>query len=778
MGPDAEDDFGLSSGDDAELLELAEVAEISASQQNQSNGNANGGRKHVRSTSSQGDIRPAKVLKQDGKASPQEALDVALNILNTRFKLPKFRLKQELAITRVLTGGSAVVVFPTGGGKSLCYQVPGVAFKPLDRIRGDRQGHAEGGITLVVSPLLALMKDQVDALKRLGVRAAALDSTKTRDEYLATVDQMREGTLDLLYCAPERLNNEGFVASMANVKGGVRLLAVDEAHCISEWGHAFRPDYLKVARFAKEIQAERVLCLTATATPKVAADVCKAFDIPMEGLFKTPTYRPNLKLQARSFLTKEESYPELIRFLNGHMGPTIIYVTLQKHAEALSERLRKSGIKSRHFHAGMQKEEKESCQDEFMRSKNLVICATIAFGMGIDKADIRNVIHYDIPRSLEGYSQEIGRAGRDGLQSHCMLYMCAEDFHLRESFARGDLPSKSSVTGLLQEIFDSKPLNGSIETSLFQQSKDYDIKQTVLKNIFAQLELRFGLLRETTPRYTTYQYKQIKPTFFDKSPVAEDIRNASKQAKVWTSVDVDLAARNARVGRVEIISKLTSWDERGLIALDAKGVQNVYRVLKPLPTSSKEQQTIIDALYKELEVREQHDLARMDEVSDLITGRQCFARTLAQHFGDSLPDEKTECGSCTWCETHQPVEMKKPPTVPWNSKAFLAVLNRVPERDDPRYLARVAFGISSPRVTQAKLAKDPVFGSMEDHQFTVGPIAFSLRCALLTSYQGTAQGFHQGLQELIRAWSDCKEASCEASASKEEVFRPIFQRVF
>jgi len=716
------DDFGLSSGDEADLLELAETAEITASQQSQSNGDVSGGRKHGRSTSSQGELPPAKAAKYEETASPQDALDVALNILNTRFKLPKFRLKQELAITRVLTGGSAVVVFPTGGGKSLCYQVPGVAFKPLDRITGNGRGQAEGGITLVVSPLLALMKDQVDALKRLGVRAAALDSTKTREQYLATIDQMREGTLDLLYCAPERLNNEGFVASMANVKGGVRLLAVDEAHCISEWGHAFRPDYLKVARFAKEIKAERVLCLTATATPKVAADVCKAFDIPNEGLFKTPTHRPNLKLLARSFLTKEESYPELIKFLNQHMGPTIIYVTLQKHAESLSERLRKSGIKSRHFHAGMQKEEKERYQDEFMKSENLVICATIAFGMGIDKADIRNVIHYDIPRSLEGYSQEIGRAGRDGQQSYCMLYMCAEDFHLRESFARGDLPSKSSVTGLLQEVFDSKPAHGSIETSLFQQSKDYDIKQTVLKNIYAQLELRFGLLRETTPRYTTYQYKPITPTFFDKSRAAEEIRNASKKAKIWTSVDVNLAARNAKVGRVEIISKLTSWDERGIIALDAKGVQNVYRVLQPLPTSAKEQQSIIDSLYKELEVREQQDLARMEEVSDLIIGRECFSLTLAKHFGDTLPDGKTECGTCSWCESHQPVEMKMPPQVPWNSDAFFAVLKKVPERDDPRYLARIAFGIYSPRVSQAKLAKDQVFGSMEDHQFSVSLI--------------------------------------------------------
>jgi RecQ family ATP-dependent DNA helicase len=328
------------------------------------------------------------------------------------------------------------------------------------------------------------MKDQVDALKRLGIRAEAMDSTKTREQYLATVDAMREGKLDILYCAPERLNNEGFVASMASVKGGVRILAVDEAHCISEWGHAFRPDYLKVSRFAKEIQAERVVCLTATATPKVAEDICKAFDIPPSAVYRTPTYRDNLKLYARSFMTKNESYPELLSFLKAHPGPTIIYVTLQKHAENLAERLKGSKVRSRHYHAGMPKEEKASCQDEFMASKDMVICATIAFGMGIDKANIRNVVHYDFPSSLEGYSQEIGRAGRDGKESFCMLFLCAEDFHLRESFARGDLPSKQSVRSLIQDVFNKK-VSGEgkgmkIEMGLRQVSTDHDIKVSSL----------------------------------------------------------------------------------------------------------------------------------------------------------------------------------------------------------------------------------------------------------------------------------------------------------
>lgn len=462
----AEDDFELDSADEAELLDLATSLE-----------------KPVVATIptvtkrkiEDDDISSAK--RRCSEDALSTALDIANDVLDKRFGLQHFRLKQAAAISRLLIGESSVVVFPTGGGKSLCYQVPTLAFKKMDRLQGIRQGSAEAGITLVVSPLIALMKDQVDALERRGISAAQLDSSKTKDEYLQTVESMRNGTLDILYCAPERLNNEGFVANMAHVRGGVRLLAVDEAHCISEWGHAFRPDYLKVARFAKEIQAERVVCLTATATPKVAEDVRKAFDIPEDGLFRTTTYRPNLRLLAEPFRTKRESYPKLIAFLKAHPGPTIVYVTLQKHTEELAEQLRSRGFKARNFHAGMTTQEKGLVQDMFMASSDLIIVATIAFGMGIDKANIRNVVHYDIPRSLEGYSQEIGRAGRDGELSHCVLYLCAEDLHLRESFARGDLPSMQSVTALLQSIFSTKSTDtGCIESSSFQQSKDYDIK--------------------------------------------------------------------------------------------------------------------------------------------------------------------------------------------------------------------------------------------------------------------------------------------------------------
>lgn len=267
-----------------------------------------------------------------------------------------------------------------------------------------------------------------------------------------------------------------------------------------------------------------------------------------------------------------------------------------------------------------------------------------------------------------------------------------------------------------------------------------------MKNIFAQLELRFGLIRETTPKYTQYQYKELSLPA-DNTPAGESIRKASKKAKTWTHIDVDAASRVKNVPRGTIIAKLNDWNERGYIQLDAKGVENVYLVLKTLPASVQERNALADSVYKELEIREQQDLARMDQVTDLITGKQCFALSLAKHFGDELPEKKQACGHCTWCETQQPVELKKPPQVPWDSKAFFKVLQAIPERDDPRFLARVAFGIGSPRVTSAKLGKSQVFGSMEDCSFVVCLMIPMLCTQMLTCSQTLYNAFAKACDE-------------------------------
>lgn len=581
------------------------------------------------------------------------------------------------------------------------------------------------------------MKDQVDALVRRGIAAATFDSSKTREEYIQTCEALRKGKLKLLYVAPERLNNEGFVEQMKYVRGGIRLLAVDEAHCISEWGHSFRPDYLKIARFAEEIQAERVVCLTATATPRVAKDICHAFNIKDSGLFRTSTYRPNLRLLAESGDRKVNMLPKLKDFLHNHKGSTIIYVTLQRQTEDLAQILVEAGFKAKAFHAGMQTEAKTKLQDEFMRSDDMIMVATIAFGMGIDKGAIRNVIHFSVPQSLESYSQEIGRSGRDGGTSNCFFFVCGEDLHFRELFARGDLPSLASIRGLLNDIFDSKtiklPVGSEIHSSHYSQTKEFDIRPTVLGGIYAQLELTHGLIRATTPLYQKYSYvaedkKYRAKITSDQSPAAIAIAACGEKKSKFHHIDVNTAADRYNIGRNEIIAKLGEWNSEGILDLKSSQVLNVYKVTKPLPKTASEIEKLAKAVHTTLETREQQDLERTDKILQLVTGKACFSKQLAEHFGDELPDGKEECGHCQWCLTHRPVEIQLPPPVPFNETAFREILSTIPDRDDPRFLARVAFGISTPRVSAKKLGRSPIFGSMEDHEFAVLLRAFEKEC--------------------------------------------------
>ncbi|KAI0405162.1 ATP-dependent DNA helicase recQ [Xylaria palmicola] len=669
---------------------------------------------------------PSKAAKRD---DPYRAL--ARSILKRDFGYDDFRHEQAAAIRSILQGSNALVIFPTGAGKSLCYQIPAIAFPELDAAgltqRQSKTAAIGSGITIVVSPLIALMKDQVDALQRRGIPAACLDSTKTYEEQKEINSSMREGRLRILYCAPERLNNEGFVESMKYVPGGIRLVAVDEAHCISEWGHSFRPDYLKVARFVDEIKAERVICLTATATPPVADDICKAFDIAQSNMFRTSPYRPNLQLHATAVKKDDDKLPLLLKFLETHDGPTLVYVTIQRQAEDLANLLSKRGHNTAAFHAGLPTDRKIETQNAFMAGDVRIVVATIAFGMGIDKADIRNIVHFDVSSTIEEYSQQVGRAGRDGKPSFCVTYLCRDDFWLRENFVRGDLPSRQSLQGLLVDLFINQTTvmqpDGSevIHLNQLALGKEHDVRPNALGIILATIELRFGLIRAITPEYSSYQF-EAGPGYTsriaqDKSPEARAIAAHSEKKIKLYRIDVNVAARAAGLIRVNLVRKLNEFNDKGLIKLKASGVVNRYKVLKELPTTPKAVGAITDHLHAEMESREADAMKRFQAVCDLLTGGRCFARAITEYFGMELPDGKAECGHCTPCLTGRPAVLPPKPSPPVNLPAIRAILAACDVRDDPRFLARVAFGIKSPRVSQLKLDKSDVFGSLEDHDF-------------------------------------------------------------
>ncbi len=270
-------------------------------------------------------------------------------------------------IAHLLAGRSALAVFPTGSGKSLCYQLPALLLN---------------GLTVVVSPLIALMKDQVDFLLARGIAAARLDSSVSREAFEEIQQGLRDRRLKLLFVAPERFSNERFLSRLKSL--AIDLLVIDEAHCISEWGHNFRPDYLKLARYARELKVGRVLTLTATATPAVAQDICREFAISPEAHVHTGFYRPNLFLRVTACPPRDRIGLLIERLRARPVGPTIVYVTLQKTAESVAAALAASGFAAEAYHAGMEAETREAVQNRFMAADNTIVVATIAFGMGID----------------------------------------------------------------------------------------------------------------------------------------------------------------------------------------------------------------------------------------------------------------------------------------------------------------------------------------------------------------------------------------------------------
>jgi len=346
--------------------------------------------------------------------------------------------------------------------------------------------------------------------------------------------------------------------------------------------------------------------------------------------------------------------------------------------------------------------------------------------MGIDKADIRNVVHWDLANSVEEYSQQIGRAGRDGKPSNCIFYLAPSAFYLRQVFARGDVPSRNSIKSLIADIAlhaRGLPVGGIISVSQYMQGRDFDFRPSPLSVIYATLELSFGLIRAITPEYSTYKYEATAAYYHaqqDNSREAKAIFSSAKKKAKFYDIDVLAAAREAGLDRLDIVKKLNEFNERGSIKLQTAGVKNRYVLLKQFPQQAKEIDDIVDKLYANQLSKEKDALQRGRAVMDLITGSKCFARGLAEHFGMGLPDGKTKCGHCTYCLTGYPVQgPPKPKMGAVTAGTIQGVLKATSVRDDPRFLARVAYGISSPRVTALRLGGHNAFRSLAHYDFDV-----------------------------------------------------------
>ncbi len=628
--------------------------------------------------------------------------------LHEIFSFQQFLPGQKEVIERLVTGKSALALFPTGQGKSLCYQLTALHLP---------------GLTLVVSPLMALMKDQVDFLQEKNINASRLDSSLSLQEYNRVRSDITSGRLKLLYVAPERFANERFLADLTRTT--ISMIVIDEAHCISEWGHNFRPDYLKLSWFTTTLKIPVSLCLTATATPRVAKDICNSFSIGTDNFIHTGFYRENLTLRFSPSSNPQEKLTQ--RLTQRQPGATIVYVTLQATAEEVAENLAEQGYDARPYHAGLHNEVRKDVQEWFMASDQAIVVATIAFGMGIDKPDIRYVYHYNLPKSLENYTQEIGRAGRDGQQAICELLGNSRDLIVLENFSYGDTPDSQAIHNLTKMIL-GQPDHFSV--SISELSHRYDMRPLVINTLLTYLELEKVLI-STGPFYSIYKFipntsSQEIFARFDNERVAflQDIFSSAQKAKKWFSLDLDEVMEKTASSRKRIISALTYLEEIGDIELQASGRRKGYKKLhQPVATEEKD---LTVRLQNKFRTREKHDIKRLASVVNLIGHADCQTGFLLEYFGEQLSNI---CGHCEIClsgeskkhrfQAQKPTSLKLVESTLEMIDDFQAEIKEHSALNTTRQLARFFCGLTSPKMSRAGLRRHSAFGILADQPFAL-----------------------------------------------------------
>ncbi|MDM5128604.1 RecQ family ATP-dependent DNA helicase [Aeromonas salmonicida] len=622
------------------------------------------------------------------------------SLLTRHFGFDQLRPGQEAVINRLLAGQSAAAIFPTGSGKSLCYQLPALALPHL---------------TLVISPLIALMHDQLAFLHSKGIAAATLDSSQMPEESRRVMQQASDGQLKILMISVERLKNERFRRFIHQVP--LSMLVVDEAHCISEWGHNFRPDYLKLPAYRRELKIPQVLLLTATATPAVMADMQAKFDIEDEGLVVTGFYRANLDLAVVPLPAEARDDWLQAEIRREPTAPTIVYVTLQHTAQHCADLLQRAGIRASAYHAGLDSTLRSQIQHDFMAGKVDCIVATIAFGMGIDKADIRRVIHYDLPKSIENYSQEIGRASRDGHPSRCIVLANRAQLPVLENFVYGDTPDRAAIVMLLEILSQS---GSEWEFGLLRLSNDTNIRQLPLKTLLVYLEMA-GIIMPAYSYFAEYRFKfvldkaEILTRFNpDRRQFLEQLFACAPQARSWCTMDFDALWQGYQGERHRAAAALDYLQQQGWIELESKQMTDVYRVLR----QDVDINALADELYVLFEKKELSELARLQALLAFFTSSHCLSQELARYFADEQAPSK--CGHCSVCRGEVAVLPPLPTlTLPNENglRAWCDPLIALCHTSHPRILTRFLCGIATPLTTRVKAKSLAGFGQLAAHPF-------------------------------------------------------------
>lgn len=619
--------------------------------------------------------------------------------LLSTFGFQAYRQGQQQTIEQLIAGQSTLAIFPTGSGKSLCYQLTALHLPNL---------------TLVVSPLLALMKDQLTFLQSKGIPAASLDSSLTYDEIQSVMRNVREGRIKILMVSVERFKNERFRHFISAVP--ISMLVVDEAHCISEWGHNFRPDYLKLPRYRQQLNIERVLLLTATATKKVKLDMAEKFAIHPTCIVQTGFYRENLDLAILPIVSQQKD-TALLHTVQQQQGAGIVYVTLQHTAEIVATNLRQAGMSAAAYHAGFDSDKRQQIQNDFMAGRIQIVVATIAFGMGIDKSDIRFVIHYDLPKSIENYSQEIGRAGRDGQPSYCTTLANLDGMNTVKNFVYGDTPEYSNIETLLHNI-DTNTNNGQWEMQTLGLSKLCNIRELPLKTLLVQLEI-LGAIEPAYSYYAEYRFKLLADQTtlmeqFDerRQKFLQQVFSNTKFNKIWAVPDLDACFQTDKLERSKVLSALEYLNDKNLIQLESKQMTEVYHVY-PDTLNKPELSNDIYHYFKE---KEQKEIKRIAALVRFFELDKCLTRMLSLYFDD--PASPDHCGHCSVCRGKiAKLEHSNPPVWPTDNDIKTALdslnLHATESISTPlsiETLCRFFAGMSTPLLSQIKAKKITGFG--------------------------------------------------------------------
>ena len=624
------------------------------------------------------------------------------NQLQKYFRFNSFKKGQKEVILKILNHQSAAAIFPTGAGKSLCYQLPAMLLP---------------GMTLLVSPLLSLMKDQLDFLLDHHIPAARLDSTLEKKEYNAILEKAKNRELKILMISAERFKNERFRYHLQ--KTNISLLVIDEAHCISEWGHNFRPEYLKLPVYQKEFGIQQALLLTATATEQVIDDMCSKFNILRDDVVVTGFYRNNLFLQITPTHESEKKAHLLQRIHEAPNAPTIVYVTLQKTAEDVAEFLKADKINVHAYHAGMKSEEREHIQNQFMDGALTCIVATIAFGMGIDKKDIRRIIHYDLPKSIENYSQEIGRSGRDGTFSLCEVLANRNNIHILENFIYGDTPEKHSIYQLLHHIKQNKGFLWEIKLTTL--ANEMNIRILPLKTLLVYLAIE-GIIQPKLTYFEEYFFKyNMEPTSIisrfqgERNQLVTAIINHCHSKKIWTHVDIQEILNTYDAERQRILTALEYFDEKGWIELQSRQAVEVYDII----TQAFNIDGMTQKMYTLFKKKEGHEIQRIHNMVKLFESDSCISKQLATYFGEHL--EKEYCGHCSFCKNGKVTLQNTTALKSLSSFNFEKITNEFIQAAGEHFttvnLTKFLCGIYTPVFSKLKIKKLPYFGVFESYPF-------------------------------------------------------------